>query len=468
LTSTATISSSLMVLTTSSFHTESLRKKYHHHSKPDDAGPFGFFRAALNVGALIECVKNAVPTNATANGNKRAASPLSFNGPAKRLKLSDTTSLAQKVVPLFSHTFTIQYTSGPAEDEEGEVVMDVDDPINANWVQEEQTLLALLDELYGSSASRRPLDLGPIATGMHKHRLCACLSPASTTDDFLLLIPSLFSELDANNYDFTSPGVEDLAVAAYVLMLERRAEIDLSLHLISLAPSSHDSPLELSFRLQVELSVSLRVPQVFHLDYQLGPKVKMLEIEDAQRRLLTHVFPPSACVPPAYDGETNIPFLYSVLRPAPKLPSVLADKHMQPAKLRPTLLPFQRRSVGWLLEHEGKVVDDSGAIVRAADMAVPSKPQPLMFWEDIKLDSGETWYIHRLTGALSPNIPVAGDIAPGAILAEEPGLGKTLECISLILLNPAGPQRNPSVYRWDYEAKVQVKEIKVLFSSSFD
>ena len=46
------------------------------------------------------------------------------------------------------------------------------------------------------------------------------------------------------------------------------------------------------------------------------------------------------------------------------------------------------------------------------------------------------------------------------ILAEEPGLGKTLECIALILLNP-GVGRNPSTYTWDAEAKIHVKNVKV-------
>lgn len=39
-------------------------------------------------------------------------------------------------------------------------------------------------------------------------------------------------------------------------------------------------------------------------------------------------------------------------------------------------------------------------------------------------------------------------------------MGKTLECIALILLNP-GIGRNPTVVRWDPEAKVEVKQIKV-------
>lgn len=39
-------------------------------------------------------------------------------------------------------------------------------------------------------------------------------------------------------------------------------------------------------------------------------------------------------------------------------------------------------------------------------------------------------------------------------------LGKTLEVISLLLLNPASPERTPQLTRWDPEAKVQVKAVK--------
>ena len=37
-----------------------------------------------------------------------------------------------------------------------------------------------------------------------------------------------------------------------------------------------------------------------------------------------------------------------------------------------------------------------------------------------------------------------------------------MECLSLILLNPA-PERNPLNQRWDPEAQLHVKEIKVTF-----
>ena len=50
--------------------------------------------------------------------------------------------------------------------------------------------------------------------------------------------------------------------------------------------------------------------------------------------------------------------------------------------------------------------------------------------------------------------------ASGGIVAEEPGLGKTLECISTVIMNPA-PHRSPVNKRWDAAAKIDVREIKV-------
>jgi E3 ubiquitin-protein ligase SHPRH len=49
----------------------------------------------------------------------------------------------------------------------------------------------------------------------------------------------------------------------------------------------------------------------------------------------------------------------------------------------------------------------------------------------------------------------------GGILAEEPGLGKTLETIGLIMLNPAPKDRNPSVTYWDEASQLEIKKIKV-------
>ena len=113
-----------------------------------------------------------------------------------------------------------------------------------------------------------------------------------------------------------------------------------------------------------------------------------------------------------------------------------------------------------MLSREGKTLDASGAVV---DIPIQATYLPLT-WERVVLsrESGKQLvsYYQRVTGALSMEMPEEDEVARGGILAEEPGLGKTLECIALVMLNP-GIGRNPSNSRWDPVAKIDVKEIRV-------
>ena len=78
------------------------------------------------------------------------------------------------------------------------------------------------------------------------------------------------------------------------------------------------------------------------------------------------------------------------------------------------------------------------------------------------MEGNRRWFLNRLSGELSEDEPKLPTIL-GGMLAEEPGLGKTVEIIALILLNPAPPEWKPSLSRWDPISRLDVKAVKVCF-----
>ena len=69
-------------------------------------------------------------------------------------------------------------------------------------------------------------------------------------------------------------------------------------------------------------------------------------------------------------------------------------------------------------------------------------------------------YLNRLRETLSLEPPLPDVEHLGGSINEAPGLGKTVECMALMLLNP-DVRRNPSVNRWDTDAQVYVQEVHV-------
>ncbi|KAG6889213.1 hypothetical protein C0995_002673 [Termitomyces sp. Mi166 len=335
--------------------------------------------------------------------------------------------------PVMQHVFNIQYTRN-GDGLEG-------------WNVEEDNLLNILGALQRSEP--RTIDLGDIDLIYFSDRLIVSSRKLESRLFWSLLLPLYDDEIDLAWHGLSSQRVRDIFLAAVILRSADRTDIQSRLGIVIL-PSGAVEEGELPFKLEIEVNVSFKLPTIFEaLPWNRG---KLVEVEDAQRRLLTYLYPSDALPPESYDGATSIPFFYSILRPAPQLTTPYIQQAMQPAELQPTLLPFQRRSVGWLLGREGKMITPNGEVVL--------KPQStgFSFWEKV-VQGNSTWYLNRLSGALSDSLP---EVYPalGGILAEEPGLGKTLESISLILLNPAPPERNPSVTRWDPEARIEVKAIQ--------
>ncbi|KAI0035543.1 SNF2 family N-terminal domain-containing protein [Vararia minispora EC-137] len=221
----------------------------------------------------------------------------------------------------------------------------------------------------------------------------------------------------------------------------------------------------LSFQLHVDITLSFITPYIFKPEPIPSSAHLLKRIEDVRARLLQLAFPSAPLCPTvrkAYQGRIDIPFFYASINSAPALSSSQAYECAQPCALLPALLPFQRRTVAWMLEKEGKRITKAGDIIDVSSLHADARVLPPM-WERLTMANSEdemlVWYYHRLSATLTTDFPAEEFPPPGAILAEEPGLGKTLECISLILLNP-GTGRNPSESHWDANAELNVKQVQ--------
>ncbi|KAF9356213.1 hypothetical protein BGX34_010028 [Mortierella sp. NVP85] len=141
--------------------------------------------------------------------------------------------------------------------------------------------------------------------------------------------------------------------------------------------------------------------------------------------------------PPGKDShhkftENAVTDLYTHLKPAV---TEEPPPGIQPQTLKPQLLPFQRRTVAWCLNRECRRVADNGKVEYKEPAIAEKLP---ISWEQILTPSGSCLFINRLCGLLcyaDPDLVVSEPEPRGGILAEEMGLGKTVEVLALILLN---------------------------------
>jgi E3 ubiquitin-protein ligase SHPRH len=137
---------------------------------------------------------------------------------------------------------------------------------------------------------------------------------------------------------------------------------------------------------------------------------------------------------------------------APKKDEVVPQQ-VQNEALELQLIPFQRRAVKWMLQREHVEIDpQTGEIV-------PYHPEicdvPPTFFDVLK--DGQWLYVSHVLGIVTKDLEKAKDITAnlhGGLLAEEMGLGKTVELLALMCLHRR--KFNPGEMVFDPDQKIQV------------
>lgn len=118
----------------------------------------------------------------------------------------------------------------------------------------------------------------------------------------------------------------------------------------------------------------------------------------------------------------------------------LEDKNLQEVKCK--LYPFQRRAVTWLLQREGVEFADNEVEVQQTRNYGQTLPHGFKPTPDV---DGKEWLVSRCLGLPTKDRNLAKDYASqikGGILAEEMGLGKTVEMIALMCLHKRGATKS--------------------------
>lgn len=444
-------------------HVESLRSLASHYwpdtvrhegRRPEDRP----FRPSLNIRALISLIQSSKgEEGATVEGTHRVGAKRQLRSTnartaSKRRKV-DVLHEDRRVYPYFwtnapeearGRTFSpvglfppafkwsveISYTKSHGE---------VDD-VSAKkfgWLKEEEDVVSLVEALRDNAAI---MNLGSFHPGRYLGRQLAITgsthpAPAmpsqleAESDRWLFLLPQIVwpdnlptQELDLYGIQ-NAEAHEDFLVACLTFQSAGRAKVETELELHILPRGSYDPLREMPFRLRATFAVSLAVPNI----YEPVSTQRKNVVEGLQRRMMALLGDAPLGNSPRTKlsthaerevGDATIPYFLSILRPAPMPLRGVIDETLQPDALIPTLLPFQRRTVSWMLDREGKHVGPDGTIVPRDLPPTADAPLPLL-WERIAVGEKELFF-NRLTNVVAAS-PPEPNTALGGILAEEPG-----------------------------------------------
>lgn len=361
---------------------------------------------------LLAFVRQKHPddTQTIKDGKKRSASA-SSPGRSKRAKIADDVSTENdhSTIPVYRHTFDLRFTTRTVPAGSGTSYTDgirALSPAETEKAQNiEAELLNVLRAHYNGPTQDITIDLGDFNA-----RNLPCY--ASREPPFGLWSPSLNRHLcilprepvsiDTSSYDVALLRGDLFSfVNAMPCLPLPRASLSATASLVvkpvtSWDPSSDDMP----FRLVVDVDMAFHTPAIFE------PLAGNRLANEARRALLHFAFP--SPTPDSFHGRVDIPFFYASVHPAPQLSSDKAHEATQPDALLPTLLPFQRRTVAWMLDREGKVLEPSSGTVIERPMDFTNLP---LFWERVtvkpKVGPETVWYYRRLTGDLTAEFPDA-------------------------------------------------------------
>ncbi|XP_078699866.1 LOW QUALITY PROTEIN: E3 ubiquitin-protein ligase SHPRH-like [Branchiostoma floridae x Branchiostoma belcheri] len=110
--------------------------------------------------------------------------------------------------------------------------------------------------------------------------------------------------------------------------------------------------------------------------------------------------------------------------------------------LVPSLRPYQKEAVLWMLEMEQFGADLQQKSRERAD-------ELHLLWREVQMPDGQTLFFNSYTGSLCKEKQSGLVPIPGGILADEMGLGKTVEALALMLLHPRPGFNRTTNVTWD-------------------